>query len=71
MEWLVAPNGTCVPLSETQALRLDVRANMEDVAAAIEDLATVNSNSRKILAECYRQRRMRISRLRAVPRLRG
>jgi hypothetical protein len=68
MDWLVAADGTYVPLSATQTLQLDIRANIEDVAAAIEELTGVTRDSRQIVAESARLRHRRQSRLRLVPR---
>jgi len=66
MDWLVAPNGTYVRLTPTQALLVDTSATIEDVALAAEDLADAIAASRALVADSRRSRRLRQTGLRAV-----
>jgi hypothetical protein len=66
MDWLVGSDGRYVALSATQALKLDIQANIEDIADAIDELSGVTQQSRLIVAESARRRKLRCSRLRLV-----
>jgi len=68
MDWLVGSDGKYVALSATQALKLGIQANIEDIADAIDELSGVTRQSRVIVAESARLRKSRCSRLRLVPR---
>ena len=66
MEWLLDADGKYVLLAPAQALKIDISATIEDVAAVLEDLDDTIRASQSLVSDSRRWRKVRHSGLRLV-----
>jgi hypothetical protein len=66
MEWLLAPNGTYLPLTAMHATIIDLSATCEDLVDAYEELDDAIEQSRALVSDSRRRRKMRQSGLRLI-----